>query len=66
MEERVLTPEEKEAKEYEKFKRKVARLTPYAHNKRMFSRMKAEKMRAELTNKKHTKEKKVKEDIVTE
>ena len=66
MEERVLTPEEKEAREYEKFKRKVARLTPYAHDKRMFSRMEAEKMRSELANKKHSKDKKAKEDIVSE
>lgn len=46
-----MTKEEKEAREYEKFQRKVSRLTPYAHTKRMFSRMEAEKIKEEQAKK---------------
>lgn len=58
---RELTKLEKEIKEYQKFKNKVTRLTPYAHDKRMFARMEAEKLRTDLDNKKHSKEKKMKD-----
>jgi len=63
MDKRELTKEEKEAIEYQKFKNKVARLTPYAHDKRMFSRMEAEKLKEELANKKKPKEKKKEETV---
>ena len=43
MEKRELTKEEKDAIEYKKFKDKVNRLTEFAHNKRMFSRMEYQK-----------------------
>ena len=52
-EKRRLTKEEKEAIEYEKFKNKVNRLTEYAHDKRMFSRMEYQKKKEEESRKKH-------------
>lgn len=43
MDKEKLTKEEREAKNYEKFKTRIKRLTPYAHDKRMFSRMETER-----------------------
>lgn len=57
---RELTVEEKKAIEYKKFKNKVARLTPYAHDKRIFSRMEAQKLKNEQAKKPVSKMKKEK------
>ena len=56
MEEIELTKEEKEAINYNKFKKRVTRLTPYVHTKRMFSRMEAQLAKEELQRKQEEKE----------
>lgn len=57
---RELTKAEKDAIEYQKFKNKVARLTPYAHDKRIFSRMEAQRLKDEQAKKPVSKMKKEK------
>lgn len=54
-----MNKEEKEYINYQKFLKKVARLTEYAHTKRIFSRMEAqEKKKNELRKTENAKKKK--------